>query len=60
MRLLFSSRRLTIVEGYPSYADQWRAQGKLPIFAIRKAPKGGGVHFLLKGLCLGIKLTRPQ
>ncbi|MCB8878697.1 hypothetical protein ACELLULO517_00515 [Acidisoma cellulosilytica] len=57
MRLLFSSRRLTIVKGLPSYADQWRDGGKLPFFAIRKAPKGGGVHILLRGFCLGIKLT---
>jgi hypothetical protein len=57
MRLLFSSRRLTIVKGFPSYADQWRAEGKLPPFAFRRAPKGGGVHLLCLGLCLGFKLN---
>ena len=56
MRLLFSSRRLTIVRGMPAYADRWRDGGKLPIFAVRRAPKGG-VHILLLGACLGIKIN---
>jgi hypothetical protein len=57
MRLLFSTARLTIVRGLPAYADQWRNDGKLPIFAIRRAAKGGGIHILFCGFCLGIKLT---
>ena len=57
MRRLYVSSRLKIVKGLPSYAEEWRRGGKLPAFAIRRAPKGGGWHILLFGLCLGIKLT---
>jgi hypothetical protein len=57
MRLLFSNRWLTIVKGLPSYADQWRGGGQLPLLAIRRARKGGGLHVIVFGFCLGIKLN---
>jgi hypothetical protein len=57
MRLLFFNRRLTIVRGLPSYADQWRSGRRLPLLAIRRARKGGGLHVIVFGLCLGIKLS---
>jgi hypothetical protein len=56
MRLLFYTRRLTIVSGLPAYAHQWHAGGRLPLLAIRRARKGGGLHLVLFGFCLGIKL----
>jgi hypothetical protein len=57
MQRLYTSRRLAIVRGFPAYADSWCRDGKFPVFAIRRAPKGGGLHIICLGLCLGIKLS---
>jgi hypothetical protein len=57
MQRLYSSSRLTIVRGFPAYADSWRRAGSFPVFAIRRAPKGGGLHIVFFGFCLGIKLS---
>lgn len=57
MRRLYYSNRIKIVRGLPAYADRWRIGGKLPFVAIKRAPKGGGIHILVLGFCLGIKLA---
>jgi hypothetical protein len=55
MRLLYHSRRVTIVSGLPLYAAEWRQAGSLPAFGVRRAPQGG-VHLLLFGACLGVRI----